>query len=77
MQGADFRGLLQAGHGEAIGIVVQRGNHFARTVAIGVRLDHRERLALRRAALGQGIVVANGGKVDGGNEGTHGIGSCN
>lgn len=77
VQGADFRGLLQAGHGEAIGIVVQRGNHFARTVAIGVRLDHRERLALRRAALGQGIVVANGGKVDGGNEGTHGIGSCN
>ena len=26
VQGADFRGLLQAGYGEAIGIVVQRGN---------------------------------------------------
>lgn len=76
VQGADLGSLLQAGHGETVGLVVQRRHHFTRTVAIGVRLDHRERLALRRAALGQDVVVADRGKIDGGNEWTHGLGSC-
>ena len=71
MHGTDLGGLLQAGHGETVGLLMQRTDHLAHAMPVGIRLDHRERLAARCAALGNGIVVANGGQIDGGDERTH------
>ncbi|MDT4860936.1 hypothetical protein FQZ97_955210 [compost metagenome] len=68
---AHLRRLFQAGHGETIGLVTQGTDHLAHAMAVGIRLDHRERLASRRAAFGQRVVVADRGKVDGGDEGAH------
>jgi hypothetical protein len=40
-------------------------------VAIGIGLDHSKGLPPRRAALGDGVVVGNGGEVDDGGKRTH------
>jgi hypothetical protein len=72
VHGAHLGGLLQTGHGEAVGDLVQRGDHLAHAMPVGVGLDHREGLAPRRAAFGQAVVVDDGGEIDDGGKRTHG-----
>ncbi|MNP14745.1 hypothetical protein D3C76_1070790 [compost metagenome] len=71
IQGADLGGLFQAGHGKAVCLAVQTADHLAHAMTVGIRLDHREGVAAGRAALGQGVVMTDGGKVDGGDQRTH------
>ncbi|MCY1440590.1 hypothetical protein D9M71_568730 [compost metagenome] len=71
VNGAHLHRLFQTGHSETISLVAQGTDHLAHAMAVGIRLDHRERLAARRTAFGQRVVVADRGKVDGGDEGAH------
>ena len=74
VHGTHFRSLLQAGHRETVGDIAQRRHHLAHAMPVGIGLDHRERLAARRAALGNAVVVDDGGEVDDGSKRTHGRG---
>ena len=64
--------LLDTGHGKAVSQLQQGADHLTHTMAVGIRLDHGKGLATRRAALSQGVVMLNGGKIDGGKQRTHG-----
>ena len=71
---AQLQALLDAGHGEAIGLGRQRFGTAHCAVAVCVRLDHRERTGAGGLA-GQPIVVTKGLQVDQGTGGAHGDGS--
>jgi len=68
---AQLQRLFQERDGEAVGFAGERPSAAHGAVAVGVRLDHRERPAAVAPA-GEAVVVTEGVEVDQGAGGAHG-----